>query len=159
MENKLNDCILDKLYEDLIELTEIKETKNNFAKAIAELAQYELNKIEEIKEMDDMQATIEIIDERLLNFFQKKLPLLFEAFDKDSKEYFSIFQKDLEQYKKECKEEQEEVLYEDEDLRVLVKDGVKRVEYKNEAKFLDEDNPLTDLINKIFEGISQKSEV
>ena len=161
MENNFNDCVFDMLFEDLIELAETDEANSCLAKAIKKLARYELNKIEELKEMDDMQAAVEIMDERILNFFQTKLPLLFEAFDKDPKEYLSVFQKDLKQYIEECgeKEEVEEILYEDEDLKVLVKDGVKKVEYKNEAKILDEDNPLTDLINKIFESISQKSEV
>ena len=178
---KLSNCVYKKLYSDM---EEIIDEDNSFAtgncqdgdlsESIKILAEYELDKIEELEEtISDFEEFVKISKNRIDLFWSKKIPLLFEAYDLDAKDYINEYQKEVKSYIDDCKKEileQEavkepevsdepeeplnEVLYEDEDLKVVVKDGVKNVEYKNKSKVIPDGDPLVDALKKLFSELS-----
>ncbi len=152
---KISDCLWTELYKD------IQNMANNMAitiddysgQAIRALAKYIDKKIQELiaKNVDD-----EIIRDEIDKFWMEKIPLIIEAFDEDPKEYINNQYKYIQSITKECAEKakpKEEILYEDEDLKVVVIDGIKKVIYKNKTEEIPEDHPLYLILNKFFEQV------
>jgi len=151
----VKECVYDKLYDDLVKFVKLKEAEDNFKRALGELADYYINKIAKIQlKIRDIDEDNAIIDNLIDEFWVEKVPLIVEAFGKDAKEYLDDFYKNIKEYAKECQEkEKEEILYEDEDLKVVIKDGIKKVIYKNKTEEISEDHPLYIILQKFFEQV------
>jgi hypothetical protein len=151
---KISDCLWTELYKDIVDIINIEiKTDDYSGEAIRVLAEYTDKKIQNLitKNVDD-----EIIRDEIDKFWMEKIPLILEAFDEDSKEYINNKYEHIQLIVEECSEKvkpKEEILYEDDDLKVVVIDGVKKVIYKNKTEEIPEDHPLYVLLNKFFEQV------
>jgi len=151
---KISDCLWTELYKDIVDIINSEIKADDYSgEAIRALAEYTDRKIQDLtaKNIDD-----EIIRDEIDKFWMEKIPLILEAFDEDPKEYINNQYEHIRLIVEECSEKvkpKEEVLYEDDDLKVVVIDGVKKVIYKNKTEEIPEDHPLYILLNKFFEQV------
>ena len=161
---KVKECVFDRLYDEIVEMVRYDMEKPGLKGAVARLGERCLNKIEKIKNNSeiDEESMYEIIDNLIEEFYFEKVPLIIEAFGLDSKNYLSILEKEIQDHIKDCEaeieeneddESEEEVLYEDDDLKVVVRDGVKSVVYKTNSFDIPEDHPLYRIIETFFKVV------
>jgi len=161
---KVKECVFDRLYDEIVEMVKHDMEKPGLKGAVARLGDRYLNKIEKIKNNSeiDEESMYEIIDNLIEEFYFEKVPLIIEAFGLDSKNYLNILEKEIQDHIKDCEaeieeneddESEEEVLYEDDDLKVVVRDGVKSVVYKTNSFDIPEDHPLYRIIETFFKVV------
>jgi hypothetical protein len=161
---KVKECVFDRLYDEIVEMVKHDMEKPGLKGAVARLGDRYLNKIEKIKNNSeiDEESMYEIVDNLIEEFYFEKVPLIIEAFGLDSKNYLSILEKEIQDHIKDCEaeieenkddESEEEVLYEDDDLKVVVRDGVKSVVYKTNSFDIPEDHPLYRIIETFFKVV------
>jgi hypothetical protein len=159
---EVKNCVYDRLYDEMVEMVRIDNEDSGLKGATARLANHYLSKIEKIKNEvnTDDDEWLEVVDNLIDEFYFEKLPLIIEAFGLDSKNYLNLLEQEIQNHIKDCETEIEEdeeneetdekVLYEDEDLRVVLRNGVKTVEYKTNSFDIPEDHPLYKIVESFF---------